>query len=132
MFYIILDTNICSYLFKRDTRAALYQPFLEGSSPTITFQTLAELHQWAGLANWGARRRRELEIWLEQFPLLAADDEVARQWAAIRVARQRLGLPISPQDAWVAACAMRHGLPLVTHNPKDFAEIEGLTLLTAR
>jgi len=33
-------------------------------------------------------------------------------------------------DWWIAACAIRHGLPLVTHDSKDFDGIEGLTVIT--
>ena len=29
-------------------------------------------------------------------------------------------------DAWIAATARTYGLPLVTHNPRDFSDIEGL------
>ena len=52
------------------------------------------------------------------------------QWAIICVERQRLGKPISVQDAWIAATAIRHNVPLATHNREDFAGISGLTLLT--
>lgn len=41
-----------------------------------------------------------------------------------------LGLPMSPQDAWVAATALRYNLPLVTHDPDDFQQIAGLIVIT--
>ncbi|NEP13006.1 MAG: type II toxin-antitoxin system VapC family toxin [Symploca sp. SIO2C1] len=34
------------------------------------------------------------------------------------------------QDAWIAATALRHDLPLVTHNIKDFVGISNLQLVT--
>ena len=34
--------------------------------------------------------------------------------------------PIEPGDAWVAATALRHSLPLVTHNRRHFEHIPGI------
>ena len=33
-------------------------------------------------------------------------------------------------DCWIAATALEHGLELVTHNPRDFAGIPGLIIIT--
>ena len=44
--------------------------------------------------------------------------------------RQRAGQSITPNDAWIAACALRHGVPLVTHNAKHFQNIEDLEIIT--
>ena len=44
--------------------------------------------------------------------------------------RERKGRPISFNDAWIAACAVKHGVPLVTHNPKDFEQISGLNIVS--
>jgi predicted nucleic acid-binding protein len=46
---------------------------------------------------------------------------------------QLRGRPRPQNDAWIAACCVRHGVPLVTLNTKDFApfaEHDGLVLLT--
>ncbi len=42
-----------------------------------------------------------------------------------------LKLPISPQDAWIAATALHYDLLLVTHNVRDFQEISELQLYIA-
>ncbi len=41
-----------------------------------------------------------------------------------------LGRSISCNDAWIAACAVKHGVPLVTHNAKDFEAIGGLKVVS--
>lgn len=128
---VLLDTNVFSYILKGDSRATSYEHLLVGKLLYLSFQTVAELYLWAESRGWGAKRRQRLERALDAYLILLPDMPTAQLWASLSAHRQRLGLPISPQDAWVAACAMRHNLPLVTHNPKDFAEIEGLTLLTA-
>jgi len=43
--------------------------------------------------------------------------------------RTRLGLPISTEDAQIAAIALTHGLQLATRNVADFRELAGLSVL---
>jgi hypothetical protein len=50
---VLLDTNIVSYLFKRDSRAAQYAPHLIDRELAIAMMTVAELLQWAAIRNWG-------------------------------------------------------------------------------
>ena len=50
---VLLDTNIVSYLFKRDTRAAQYAPHLLNRELAIAIITVAELLQWAAVRQWG-------------------------------------------------------------------------------
>ena len=35
-----------------------------------------------------------------------------------------------PATLWIAACALRHSIPLVTHNSKDFVGIPGLKVIS--
>jgi tRNA(fMet)-specific endonuclease VapC len=130
MSVVLLDTNIVSYLFKRDTRAALYTPHLQNQELGIAIMTVAELFQWAAVREWGEARTTRLEHHLERYTLLPVDVETCRSWATVRAVRSAQGLPISPQDAWVAATALRYQLPLVTHNPDDFKQIPDLTIIT--
>src|ERR1044072_1559559 len=64
---LVVDTDIASFLFKKDTRAALYAPHLAGHMLTISFQTLAELELWALSAGWGVRRKQQLEHHLRRY-----------------------------------------------------------------
>ena len=43
---VVVDTDVVSFLFRNDTRAARYRPYLTGRVLTISFMTLAELDQW--------------------------------------------------------------------------------------
>ena len=130
MDYVVLDTDVCSFLFKGDSRAERYLRYLEGKTPCLSFQTVAELYQWSEIRNWGEERRARLEEWLRSFVVLPYDNEMARAWARIRTERQRRGHRISAQDAWIAACALRYSYPLLSHNVADYADITGLTLFT--
>jgi predicted nucleic acid-binding protein len=133
MSLVLVDTNIVSYLYKQDTRATLYAPHLLGNEAAISLMTVAELLQWASIRNWALPRVQRLESTITTlYTLLPIDIETCRWWATIRAQRAALGLPISPQDAWVAASALQYRIPLLTHNPDDFAQIPGLQIITEK
>jgi len=127
---VLLDPNIVSYLFKRDSRAGLYAPHLVNRELAIAMMTVAELFQWAALRNWGKPRVQRLEQHVERYTILPVDIDLCRQWAEVRATRSKAGLPISPQDAWIAATALRYHLALVTHNPADYQAIPELTIIS--
>jgi len=129
---LLLDTNIVSYLFKGDTRVALYERSLLGSELAISMMTVAELFQWAAARNWGQSRIRRLEETMQNYTILPIDIETCRLWATVRVQRSGVGHPISSQDAWIAATALRYKLSLVTHNPDDYQGIPDLAIITER
>lgn len=59
--------------------------------------------------------------------MLPYDDAMSWEWARIM---SKKGHPISIADAWIAATAVRHELPLVTHNPRHFQSVDGLEVIT--
>ena len=126
----VLDTNIVSYAFRGDSRAALYQPWLEQDPPLISFFTLAELYKWSLERGLGPRRSAALEKFIRGLVVLPVDDLLARRWARLVVERKITGRPMELADAWIAATALRHGLPLVTHNRRHFAGIDGLEVIS--
>lgn len=126
----LLDTNVVSFLLKGDSRARSYAPYLQDRMLAISFMTVAELFQWAAIRNWGARRMSQLETSLQSYIILPFDITLCRLWGEIRAKCRAVGRPISSQDAWIAATALRYHLPLVTHNPTDFEVIEKLELIT--
>jgi tRNA(fMet)-specific endonuclease VapC len=130
MSVVLLDTNIVSFLLKGDSRARSYAPHLQGRILAISFMTVAELFQWASIHNWGARRMSQLETNLQNYTVLPFDIALCRLWGEVRAKCRAVGRPISPQDAWIAATAIQHCMPLVTHNPADFEAIEELELIT--
>jgi tRNA(fMet)-specific endonuclease VapC len=127
---LIVDTDVVSFLLKGDTRAQLYRPHLQDKTLALSFMTVAELYQWAYVRNWGDRKLTRLEEQLHGYVIVPFDNELCKQWASISVQRQRLGRPLSVQDAWIAATALRHSCPLVTHNGADFSDIAGLEVIS--
>lgn len=128
---VLVDTDVVSYIFKCDTRGALYDPHLNGKSQFISFMTVAELEWWATVRNWGAGRRSELENYLHRYTVIDSDRPLCRQWAVVRQQAQQAGRVIAPADAWIAATASLYQVPLVTHNRSHFDWVNGLTVISA-
>jgi tRNA(fMet)-specific endonuclease VapC len=130
MSLLLIDTDIASFIFKGSSYADPYLPLLSKQELALSFMTVAELFQWAILRQWGDRRLSQLEQYLSNYLVIPVDQPLCREWAKVRSDRQSAGRPISSQDAWIAATALRHDLPLVTHNSKDFVGVSNLRLIT--
>lgn len=124
----LLDTNIVSYLFKKHPFGQLYLQHLVGHIPAISFMTFAELEEWALMRRWGSARSTALATFLRRYAIFHSDDDICRAWGVVR--HQRRSQPISTADAWIAATALVNGADLVTHNPRDFCGISGLSIIT--
>ena len=127
---LMRDTNVVSYLMRGGALARAYQPHVQGHLLAISFITVGELYFGAEKGNRGERRRNELEAIVRNFVVVPYDHEIARCYGRLVAERQRAGRPIAPNDAWIAACTVRHAVPLVTHNPKDFQGITSLQVVS--
>jgi predicted nucleic acid-binding protein len=128
---VVIDTDVVSYLHKKDSRARLFRPHVVGNERIISFMTLAELELWALERGWGPAARARLERHLQGYAVCFADAPLCRLWAEVRRRADRRGRPVSAADAWHAATAVALGTALVTHNPRDYAGVDGLTVLSA-
>jgi tRNA(fMet)-specific endonuclease VapC len=123
----LVDTDVFSFLFKGDTRAHLYTRHLAGNELHLAFATVAELYRWVVRHGWGQARVNDLREAVDQCTMLGCDDATAWEWARVMSIK---GRPVAQADAWVAAVALRHGMPLVTHNRRHFDGIPGLTIIS--
>src|SRR4030095_9162573 len=127
---VVVDTDVISFIFKGQSQAAAYVPYLEGKQIVVSFMTVAELKRWALKKRWGPERITKLNQQLRQVVVYAVDLDVCQSRAGVMMAAENRGRPISPQDAWVAATALREDLPLVTNNFKDFDGIPKLQVIS--
>lgn len=105
--------------------------------PRITAITLAELSVGPHTATDETERlaRTQRLQWVEAtFEPIPFDAEAARAFAAVAVAMRRRGRKPAARafDGLIAATAMSRGLPVHTANPRDFASIPGLDVVTMR
>jgi hypothetical protein len=70
-----------------------------------------------------------LEAWLRTVVVLPYTGEVSRAWGRVCSDCEVNGYPIAPNDAWIAACCLSHGLPLMTLNRRHFERVKGLRLV---
>jgi len=125
---VVVDTCVVSFVFKRDSRAELHRPHLEGNLLVISFMTLAELYRWSLERNWGESRRAALEEHLRNYVVYPVNRALCQQWAKTTAQAASSGNPIEVDDAWTAATALLHDIPLVSNNRRHFENIQELTL----
>lgn len=126
---VLVDTDVFSFIFRNDSRAAFFQPFLVNQTLAVSFMTVAELYFGAFKGKWSASALARLENQLKNYVILPYDSDLAREWARVRVEHQSRGHDISPADAWIAATALRHQCALATNNSRDFHGTPGLTVI---
>lgn len=129
---VVVDTNVVSYIWKRDTRGTLYTPHLQGRQWIIAAQTFAELEAWPLKNGWGTTRHEALRAYLNHYTFAEVDKAICLQWAKAQANAKLTGRPITEADAWIAATALAFAVPLVTHNPDDFRHVPGLTVVTEK
>ena len=127
---MLVDTNVVSYIFKKHTLDEIYSQELEGHRLYVSFMTVAELYRWPHERNWGPALKYGLDLTISSYTVLPTDDVLLRVWAKL-ISVTRKSQPMGYADSWIAATALRHNLPLVTHNRKHFEGIPGLRVLSA-
>lgn len=127
---VILDTNIVSYLMRGGQLAQDYEPHIQTRLLSIAFITVGELYFGAEKAKWGKNKRTKLETTLRNYVVIPYDHEIARCYGWLVAYRELGGRQIASNDAWIAACAVRHNIPLITHNARHFRGIPSLDIIT--
>ena len=125
---VLVDTDVFSYLMNGTGYASVYKPHVQGKLVAVSFVTVGELYFGAYRKSWGAERIADLKDKLRSVSIVPYDEAVCRTYAEIKSAMQSKGKPVADNDLWIAACAIRHGIPLVSNNAKHFADIPGLIL----
>lgn len=127
---IAIDTDVFSFIFRRDTRAEFFAPYLTHKTLALSFMSVAEAYYGAYKNDWGTHRIAQLENAIKGYVILPYDYLVCQHWANIRRQKELKGLTMSHSDIWVAACARRHNLPLATNNGNHFHGIDDLIVIS--
>ncbi|MBM3500380.1 MAG: type II toxin-antitoxin system VapC family toxin [Armatimonadetes bacterium] len=125
---VLLGANVLICLAKRTERGRRYDQHLQGAVPVVPFA--------AAEALLNARRTRNRTLteryWRARFDRSAAllpDAETCAIWAELAATTRAAGRPYQDNDLWIAARALQHDLPLMTHNARHFERLQGLRLI---
>ncbi len=133
---VVVDTGVFSAraVPGRTELRALYAPHLDGRPVVLSFQTVAELRFGAINAGWGNARLHELKERISATSVAMADDRLVTVYAELQAACRSTGHALGQDnhtaDRWIAATAVRYGIPLVSHD-SIFIAAPGLNLITA-
>lgn len=130
MIKYLVDTNILGY-FARNSSAALQKRMLAAlkkQEVSISAITRAETRFGLALLKPDDKRRRTVDLLLNEFPVLPWTGEAADRYGEIAAHLQHTGQPIGDMDTQIAAHALVLGLTLVTHNTRHFKRVPGLKL----
>ena len=99
----VSDTDVISFVFKKDSRGEVYKSLLETRFILVLFMSLAELDRWSLAHHWGERRRAELAVFLDRFTVSFADRALCTAWAQATQSAREAGQPIACADAWIGS-----------------------------
>ncbi len=116
---ILIDSNIIIY-----AASGKYPALVDWLAEQNAFVSAVSVVEVLGYHKLQAEEKAELENLFLQLTVLYPDPDTFQ--LAINLRQQR---SLSLGDALIAAAALQEGIPLATHNSRDFLWIEGMSLL---
>jgi tRNA(fMet)-specific endonuclease VapC len=101
-----------------------------GKTVAISFITVGEIYFGAEKKKWG---KQTLSTFLERLKavvVVPSDHEVSREYGKLKAKLREAGIVVADNDLWIAACALRHSIPLISNNRKHFEKMPGLDLIS--
>jgi predicted nucleic acid-binding protein len=131
--FVLLDTDVFSYLMKPDpTWALVYRPHVVGKTVALSFITVGELLFGARKRKWSNQKIADLRSRINRTVVLPYDLVLCETYGTLKAKLYASGRPLADNDLWIAACAIRHSVPLVSNNRGHFDRIPDLVLRTER
>jgi tRNA(fMet)-specific endonuclease VapC len=124
---LILDTNALSALAEGERSLA---PLLRDATQ-VAVPVIALGEYRYGISR--SRDRLHYERWLTEYlptlRILDVDEGTTMHYAAVRGQLKKAGTPIPSNDAWIAALARQHALPIVSRD-RHFDLVPGTERIT--
>ncbi len=125
----LLDTNACiKYL---NGRSDNIRKNIESKRPhdiLVCSVVKAELFYGSMKSLNPEKNLEKQQRFVNRFTSLPFDDKCAVIYGRIRAQLEQLGKPIGPNDLLIASIALKNDMTLITHNTREFARIENLSL----
>ena len=134
MSVVLLDTTVVSLPHPKKRRSevlARYAVHMEKQTLALSFQSVAELWNWAEAREWGDEARNGLDRFIKRFLVIPYDYALARTWARAMQSSRKEGRRLDTGDCWIAATAIHRRTPLLTHD-RDLLDlsIPGLQVIS--
>ena len=124
----MLDTDTCIAIIKKHPIALKKLRGKSIGQVGISSITLGELAFGAEKSSRPEDARAALDEFLLALEVAPFDEHAAKSYGAVRGSLARRGKPIGPLDTLIGSHAHVMDVVLVTHNTREFAQIEGLRL----
>lgn len=129
---VVIDTDVFSADLVPGSRLAeLYAPIIAGRPAFISFQTVTELRYGALRRGWGTARMLKLDAKIMRAEVVHTGPDLVLVCAQLRADCEATGHALGQRehnaDRWIAATALRLGIPLVS-NDTIFRGVPRLTL----
>jgi len=131
--FVVVDTDVFSYLWQGRAIPPSYVNALRGSKPVLSFASVAEAHFGAACANWGAKKVSQMEAAMRPYVVAPYSPDLAALWGRLKAEARKDGHPLGQaaqtNDLWVCTTAIFHNAPLMTNNMRHFQSMPGLRLV---
>lgn len=130
----LLDTNIISHMMK-NPQGMVAQRIQQITENALTSGHIAPLctsvfvqsELLYGLSKKpSARLHSAYDTTMKYIPVLALEPTASAHYSQLRTALEAQGIPIGPNDTFIAAHALALGYTLVTDNEDEFRRVAGL------
>ena len=124
----LLDTNICVYWLKGNE--CIEQKVLKAGidNISISFINLSELYYGAYKSQRVGENIAIIRRLANQMNIIESDEAISEEFGNLKAFLEDAGQSIDDADLFIAACALVHGMTLVTNNSKHFRRVKGLKL----
>jgi tRNA(fMet)-specific endonuclease VapC len=124
----MLDTDTCIAIIKKHPVALKKLRGKSIGQVGISSITLGELAFGAAKSARAKEAHEALEEFLLALEIASFDDAAAIRYGGIRASLERRGRPIGPLDTLIGSHAHFLDVILVTHNRRQFSQVEDLRL----
>lgn len=124
----LLDTNICVYWLKGNEHIEQKVLSVGIDNIFVSFITVSELYYGAYKSERVDENLAMMRKLTDRINVIDSDDAISKAFGNLKALLESAGLIIDDADMFIAACALVHGLTMVTNNTKHFKRIKELKL----
>lgn len=123
----LLDSDVFSLMVSgRDESINQRMETLGKGEAVLSVVTTGEFFYGVAHQPISTIKEKRAQRLIDFYGVLPITEDVSIAYGEIRADLRAKGTPIGPNDLWLAAQAMAHGLMMVTRNGREFKRVAGL------